>query len=41
VGITEAGERVLLSVMLAMRESHEHWLALGRDLIAAGSQRRF
>jgi putative transposase len=30
---TEAGERVLLSVMLGMRESDEDWLALGRDLI--------
>jgi putative transposase len=28
--------RVLLSVMLGMRESHEDWLALGRDLIARG-----
>jgi sulfur transfer complex TusBCD TusB component (DsrH family) len=27
---------VLLAVMLAMRESHEDWLALGRDLIARG-----
>jgi putative transposase len=27
---------VLLSVMLGMRESHEDWLALGRDLIARG-----
>jgi len=27
---------VLLSVMLEMRESHEDWLALGRDLIARG-----
>jgi putative transposase len=35
-GFTEAGERVLLSVMLGMRESHEDWLALGRDLIARG-----
>jgi transposase-like protein len=26
----------LLSVMLGMRESHEDWLALGRDLIARG-----
>ena len=30
------GERVLLAVMLGMRESHEDWLALGRDLIARG-----
>ena len=35
-GFTEDGERVLLSVMLGMPESHEHWLALGRDLIARG-----
>src|SRR3989441_7324797 len=35
-GFTEAGERALLSVMLGMRESHEDWLALGRDLIARG-----
>jgi putative transposase len=35
-GFTEAGDRVLLSVMLGMRESHENWLALGRDLIARG-----
>jgi transposase-like protein len=35
-GFTEAGERVLLAVMLGMRESHEDWLALGRDLIARG-----
>jgi putative transposase len=27
---------VLLSVMLGMRESHEDWLELGRDLIARG-----
>jgi transposase-like protein len=27
---------VLLSVMLGMRESHEDWLALARDLIAPG-----
>jgi putative transposase len=39
-GFTEAGERVLVSVMLGMRESHEDWLALGRDLIARGSARR-
>ena len=32
-GFTDAGERVLLSVMLGMRESYEDWLALGRDLI--------
>src|SRR3954471_11735685 len=35
-GFTEAGERVLLSVTLGMRESHEDWQALGRDLIARG-----
>jgi putative transposase len=35
-GFTEAGERVLLLVMLGMRESHEDWLELGRDLIARG-----
>jgi putative transposase len=35
-GFTEQGERVLLSVMLGMRESHEDWLGLGRDLIARG-----
>jgi Transposase, Mutator family/Calcineurin-like phosphoesterase len=33
-GFTEQGERVLLSVLLGMRESHEDWQALGRDLIA-------
>jgi transposase-like protein len=35
-GFTTAGERVLLAVMLGMRESHEDWLALARDLIARG-----
>jgi putative transposase len=35
-GFTADGERVLLSVMLGMRESHEDWLELGRDLIARG-----
>jgi putative transposase len=35
-GFTEEGERVLLSVMLGMRESHEDWLALARDLIGRG-----
>src|SRR6187401_1715395 len=35
-GFTEAGERVLLAVMLGMRESYEDWQALGRDLIARG-----
>ena len=28
--------RVLLAVMLGMRESHEDWLELGCDLIARG-----
>src|SRR4051812_27643591 len=35
-GFAETGERVLLSVMLGMRESYEDWQALGRDLIARG-----
>jgi putative transposase len=35
-GFTEHGERVLLSVTLGMRESHEDWLELGCDLIARG-----
>jgi putative transposase len=35
-GFTEQGERVLLAVMLGMRESHEDWLSFGRDLIARG-----
>jgi putative transposase len=35
-GFTEQGERVLVGVCLGMRESHEDWLALGRDLIARG-----
>jgi putative transposase len=35
-GFTEDGERVLLSVMLGMRESYEDWQALGRELIARG-----
>jgi putative transposase len=35
-GFTEEGERVLLEVMLGMRESHEDWLELARDLIARG-----
>jgi transposase-like protein len=35
-GFTEDGERVLLAVMLGMRESYEDWLSLGRDLIARG-----
>jgi putative transposase len=35
-GFTDAGERVLLAVMLGMREACEDWQALGRDLIARG-----
>jgi putative transposase len=35
-GFTDQGERVLLAVMLGMRESHEDWQALGRDLIGRG-----
>jgi putative transposase len=35
-GFTEQGERVLIQVMLGMRESYEDWMALGRDLIARG-----
>lgn len=35
-GFTEEGERVLLSVMLGMRESHNDWQELARDLIARG-----
>jgi putative transposase len=35
-GFTDGGERVLLAVMLGMRESYEDWLELGRDLIARG-----
>ena len=35
-GFTEAGERVLLAVMLGMRESYEDWLTLARELIARG-----
>ena len=35
-GFTAAGERVLLAVMLGMRESYEDWQALGRDLIGRG-----
>jgi putative transposase len=35
-GITENGERALVSVRLGMRESKEDWLELGRDLIARG-----
>src|ERR671910_2751989 len=32
-GFTEDGERVLLAVMLGMRESHEDWLGPPRGLI--------
>ena len=35
-GITENGERALVSVSLGMRESKEDWLELGRDLISRG-----
>jgi putative transposase len=35
-GISRDGERVLLAVMLGMRESEEDWLALGRDLTRRG-----
>jgi transposase-like protein len=35
-GFTDQGERVLLSVMLGMRESYEDWLSFARDLIARG-----
>ena len=35
-GFTEDGERVLLAVMLGMREAHEDWQALARDLIGRG-----
>jgi putative transposase len=35
-GISETGERVLLAVMLGMRESEEDWLALARDLTGRG-----
>jgi len=38
-GIGESGERVLLSVMLGMREAEEDWLALGRDLTGRGLPR--
>ena len=33
------GERILVGVTLGMRESHEDWLCLGRDLIARGRGR--
>ncbi len=35
-GFTEEGERVLVGVTLGMRDSHEDWLCLARDLIARG-----
>ena len=35
-GFTEEGERVLVGVCLGMRESHEDWLGLARDLISRG-----
>jgi putative transposase len=35
-GYTLAGERVLVSVRLGQRESHEDWLDLGRDLVRRG-----
>jgi transposase-like protein len=35
-GFTEEGERMLLSVMLGIRESYEDWLSLARDLIKRG-----
>ena len=35
-GFTEDGERVLLSVMLGMRESRNDWQELARDVIARG-----
>ena len=35
-GITENGERALVSVWLGMRETKEDWLELGRDLTSRG-----
>ncbi len=35
-GITEDGERALVSVRLGMREAKEDWLELGRDLTSRG-----
>ena len=35
-GITENGERALVSVRLGMREGKEDWLELGRDLTSRG-----
>ncbi len=34
--LAKEGERILVGVTLGMRESHEDWLCLGRDLIARG-----
>ena len=36
LGLYREGERVLVGVCLGMRESHEDWLSLARDLIARG-----
>ena len=38
-GITENGDRALVSVRLGMRESKEDWLELGRDLISPRARR--
>jgi putative transposase len=35
-GISETGERVLLAVMLGMRESEEDWTCLARNLVGRG-----
>jgi len=35
-GFSDDGERILVGVCLGMRESHEDWLELGRDLIGRG-----
>ena len=35
-GVTLEGRKVLLGLQLGSRESYEHWLAFGRDLIARG-----
>src|SRR5438067_5485518 len=35
-GITETGERALVSVSLGAREAKEDWIELGRDLISRG-----
>jgi putative transposase len=37
-GITENGERALVSVRLGMREAKEDWLELGRDVTTRGLQ---